>query len=55
MSMLQVTPGGKADQIGVPEGYVIKKVNGQDTTNMSHHEALILIKHARPHLQIHIR
>nr|XP_002127748.1 palladin-like [Ciona intestinalis] len=42
----KVKAGGKASKCGVVEGYWIEKVNGEDFTNLGHHEAQNKIKSA---------
>ncbi|XP_076819190.1 uncharacterized protein LOC143464982 [Clavelina lepadiformis] len=42
----KVTSGGKASRSGVVEGYLIEKVNGEEFSNLTHHEAQNKIKSA---------
>ena len=41
-----MTAGGKAAKSGVVEGYIIERVNGEEFSNLSHHEAQNKIKSA---------
>ena len=51
----QVTAGGKAARSGVIEGYVIEKVNGEEFSNLTHHEAQNKIKGAGHSLSLTLR
>jgi len=44
LSISKITSGGKADQHGVVEGSFILGINGNDTSQMTHHIAMNMIK-----------
>lgn len=43
---LQVTPGGKAQRMGVQDGDYLLSINSNDCVNASHNDALRLVKTA---------